>query len=94
MCGIAGFFDENLPFEENHQSLVNMLRAIDHRGPDGTGTLSTDSLEVSVAEISLVNSISIGGTSTNSETSSNVTSFTHKLPVVINGETYSLLLKQ
>ena len=61
---------------------------------DGTGTLSTDSLEVSVAEISLVNSISIGGTSTNSETSSNVTSFTHKLPVVINGETYSLLLKQ
>ena len=61
---------------------------------DGTGTLSTDSLEVSVAEISLVNSISIGGTSTNSETSSNVTSFTHKLPVVINGETYSLLLKE
>ena len=61
---------------------------------DGTGTLSTDSLEVSVAELSLVNSISIGGTSTNSETSSNVTSFTHKLPVVINGETYSLLLKE
>ena len=61
---------------------------------DGTGTLSTDSLEVSVAELSLVNSISIGGTSTNSETSSNVTDFTHKLPVVINGETYSLLLKQ
>ena len=61
---------------------------------DGTGTLSADSLEVSVAELSLVNSISIGGTSTNSETSSNVTSFTHKLPVVINGETYSLLLKE
>ena len=61
---------------------------------DGTGTLSTDSLEVSVAELSLVNSISIGGTSTNSATSSNVTSFTHKLPVVINGETYSLLLKE
>ena len=61
---------------------------------DGTGTLSTDSLEVSVAEISLVNSISIGGTSTNSETSSSVNSYTHKLPVVINGETYSLLLKQ
>ena len=61
---------------------------------DGTGTLSTDSLEVSVAEISLVNSISIGGTSTNSGISSNVTSFTHKLPVVINGETYSLLLKE
>ena len=61
---------------------------------DGTGTLSTDSLEVSVAELSLVNSISIGGTSTNSETGIGVTSFTHKLPVVINGETYSLLLKQ
>ena len=61
---------------------------------DGTGTLSTDSLEVSVAELSLVNSISIGGTSTNPETGIGVTSFTHKLPVVINGETYSLLLKQ
>ena len=61
---------------------------------DGTGTLSTDSLEVSVAELSLVNSISIGGTSTNPETGIGVTSFTHKLPVVINGETYSLLLKE
>jgi len=61
---------------------------------DGTGTLSTDSLEVSVAELTLVNSISIGGTSTNAETSSNVTSFTHKFPVIINGETYSLLLKE
>ena len=61
---------------------------------DGTGTLSTDSLEVSVAELSLVNSISIGGTSTNSGISTNVTFFTHKLPVVINGETYSLLLKE
>ena len=61
---------------------------------DGTGTLSTDSLEVSVSDLSLVNSISIGGTSTNSETSSSVNSYTHKLPVVINGETYSLLLKQ
>ena len=60
----------------------------------GTGTLSTDSTEVSVAELNFVNRISIGGTTTNSVTSSNVTTYTHKLPVVINGETYSLLLKQ
>ena len=61
---------------------------------NGTGTLSTDSTEVSVAELNFVNSISIGGTTTNTGTATTVTTFTHKLPVVINGETYSLLLKQ
>ena len=61
---------------------------------NGTGTISTGSTDVSVAELNFVNSISIGGTTTNSVTSSNVTTYTHKLPVVINGETYSLLLKQ
>ena len=61
---------------------------------NGTGIISTGSTAVSVAELNFVNSISIGGTTTNSVTSSNVTTYTHKLPVVINGETYSLLLKQ
>lgn len=54
MCGIAGFFDENLPFEENHQSLVNMLRAIDHRGPDGTGTYIDGGLYLGHNRLSII----------------------------------------
>lgn len=37
MCGIAGFIDDQLTLEENKGYLVNMLRAIEHRGPDGSG---------------------------------------------------------
>ena len=37
MCGIVGFLDDKTPLEKNKGFLVSMLRAIDHRGPDGSG---------------------------------------------------------
>ena len=55
--------------------------------------LTTDSIEVSVAELNFANNITIEGIAPNSATSVLATSFTHKLPVVINGETYYLLLR-
>jgi hypothetical protein len=55
--------------------------------------LSTKSSEVSIEEIYFYNNISISGISTESSTQDQATSFTHKLPVVLNNETYYLLLK-
>ena len=54
--------------------------------------LLTDSTEVSVAELNFANNITIEGITANTATSVLATTFTHKLPVVINGETYYLLL--
>jgi hypothetical protein len=54
--------------------------------------LLTDSTEVSVAELNFANNITIEGITPTSATSVLATTFTHKLPVVINGETYYLLL--
>ena len=61
---------------------------------DGTD-LQTDSHEVSVGELFFANNITITGIGADYASGSevDVTSFTHKVPVTINGETYYLLLK-
>ena len=56
--------------------------------------LSTMSDEVSVAELNFADDITIEGITPTSATSVLASSFTHKMPVVINGETYYLLLRQ
>ena len=55
--------------------------------------LLTDSTEVSIAELNFANNITIEGIAATSATSVLATTFTHKLPVIINGETYYLLLR-
>ena len=55
-------------------------------------SLSTSSSSVSLANLYFANDINITGISTESATQISVTNFTHKMPVVINGETYYLLL--
>jgi hypothetical protein len=54
--------------------------------------LSTMSDEVSIAELNFADDIVIEGISATSDTSVLASSFTDKIPVVINGETYYLLL--
>ena len=61
---------------------------------DGTGHLQTASNEVAVGELNFVNSITVTGISKVSESLGGVTSYSHKMPAIINGETYYLLLKQ
>lgn len=55
--------------------------------------LSTLSSSVSIGELYFANDITITGIGTESATSVAVTTYTHKLPVVINGETYYVLLR-
>jgi len=54
--------------------------------------LTTLSSSVSIGELYFANDITISGISTESASSVAVTTYTHKLPVVINGETYYILL--
>jgi len=54
--------------------------------------LSTSSSQVSVAELLFYDGLNISGISTISDTVVAATAFTHKIPIVINGETYYLLL--
>ena len=58
-----------------------------------SSALLTDSTEVSVAELNFANNITIEGITPTSATSIGATTVTHKLPVIINGETYYLLLR-
>lgn len=74
---------------------VNGVRAFSsNNNPwEKVGTaLSTSSQQVTVGELHFENEITITGISTELSTVTAVTSFTHKIPSVINGETYYLLL--
>lgn len=55
--------------------------------------LLTNSTEVSISELNFANNITIEGITATSATSVLATTFTHKLPVIINGETFYLLLR-
>jgi hypothetical protein len=54
--------------------------------------LSTSSYSVSVEELYFANEITITGISTESASSVGVTTYSHKLPISVNGEIYYLLL--
>lgn len=58
-----------------------------------SSALLTNSTEVSIGELNFADNIVIEGITATSATSVLATTFTHKLPVVINGETYYLLLR-
>lgn len=59
---------------------------------EDVNSLKTSSIEASVNELNFSNNIIIEGITPTSAVSVAATSFTHKLPVVINEETYYLLL--
>lgn len=58
----------------------------------GTSSLKTSSSSVAIGELYFADDVTITGINADSDTEVPITSFTHKLPVVINGETYYLLL--
>ena len=60
---------------------------------EDTSALLTESTEVSIGELNFADNITIEGITATSATSVLATTFTHKLPVIINGETYYLLLR-
>jgi len=75
------FIDDTRAFSSNNNPWTQV----------GTA-LSTLSSSVSIGELYFANDITITGIGTESATDVAVTIYTHKLPVVINGETYSILL--
>ena len=49
MCGIAG-----IAGIENHTPLVNMVKAMHHRGPDDSGTWNGDTIHLGMARLSII----------------------------------------
>jgi hypothetical protein len=88
---VSGLSDENSP-----GIFIGTTRAFssDNNPWAQVGTaLSTSSSLVSVADLFFYDNIQISGVSAVSDTTVAATTFTHKLPVVINGETYYILLR-
>lgn len=89
--GISGIEDPKSP-----GVFINGVRAFssDNNPWNKVGTaLSTSSSRVNVGELYFEDNIIISGISTEIGTEVSVTSYTHKLPVIVNDETYYLLLR-
>lgn len=87
---LTGLADDNSP-----GVFIGTTRAFssDNNPWSQVGTaLSTSSSQVSVAELLFYDGLNISGISTISDTEIAATAFTHKIPVIVNGETYYLLL--
>lgn len=54
MCGIAGFYDDQIPSEGQPSLLEKMLHAISHRGPDARGVFIKDSLALGHNRLSII----------------------------------------
>jgi asparagine synthase (glutamine-hydrolysing) len=54
MCGIAGFFHPALSSEAFPGTLLSMLGAIAHRGPDGTGYVVDDRCGIGTTRLSII----------------------------------------
>ena len=60
---------------------------------EGTGKLTTKSAEVNIGDLYFTNGITITSFDGIASVSGNVTEFTHKLPILINGIEYFVLVK-
>ena len=91
--GLSGLGDSKSP-----GVFIGATRAFSSNDQPWTETgssLQTSSSEVSVGDLTFLGDIKIEGISPIAQSSNvNVTSYTHKLPVVIDGVTYYLLLTQ
>ena len=87
MCGIAGFFGENKNFHINSQNtIVDMISAIRHRGPDDEGFWHESEFNVCFGHrrLSIVDLSSHGHQP--------MVSYSDRYVIVFNGEIYNHLL--
>jgi asparagine synthase (glutamine-hydrolysing) len=54
MCGIGGWLSPEARIDGDEARLAAIIRAIDHRGPDGTATLAIDHVGMAHARLALV----------------------------------------
>jgi asparagine synthase (glutamine-hydrolysing) len=79
MCGICGIVGFQAP-EQNRRVLTRMLAALDHRGPDGEGSIISSPVAVGMRRLSIIDLP--GGTQP-------IWNESRKLAVVFNGEIYN-----
>lgn len=54
MCGLAGFFEKSWSDGERRARLDGLLKLIEHRGPDGQGTLIDGGLALGMRRLSII----------------------------------------
>ena len=54
MCGVCGMFNQTNTTRPDEKVLENMLRAIHHRGPDGTESLALDNVALGFNRLSFI----------------------------------------
>ena len=53
MCGIAGFIDKSLSLDETKKRITNMIRNIEHRGPDSTSVIISKYFSSATARLAI-----------------------------------------
>ena len=56
MCGIIGIFQPN---KNNKQQLLNLIKSIEHRGPDNTGVWSNEHVSLGNTRLKVVDLMKI-----------------------------------
>jgi asparagine synthase (glutamine-hydrolysing) len=54
MCGITGIFSKNLARSSRKEALINMVAALQHRGPDGSGVYLTEDIALGHARLAII----------------------------------------
>src|ERR1017187_4147146 len=80
MCGIAGIFEYGSCNKVDRNTLFGMLSAIQHRGPDDTGSLLCGNLGIGMQRLSIIDLA--GGKQPISNENGTIT-------IVFNGEIYN-----
>lgn len=78
MCGIIGIFQPN---KNNKQQLLNLIKSIEHRGPDNTGVWSNDHVSLGNTRLKVVD--------LNEDSNQPFFSKDKRYIVVFNGEIYN-----
>lgn len=83
MCGIAGIYQNSIisPKETNKPQVESMLRTMQHRGPDASGTFSFDNICIGHTRLSILDTSSAG----------NQPMHYKDLSIVFNGEIYNYI---
>lgn len=81
MCGIAGFSGFQIPRAQIPEQLIDMGRAIEHRGPDAAGQYFDDQIGLCHQRLSIIDVSDAG--------SQPMTSATGRYVTVYNGEIYN-----
>ena len=84
MCGIAGIYYKTDPEPDPEKTVLNLLKPINYRGPDNTGTVTSNKICLGHLRLSIID--------LSAEANQPMFSFSKEgLIIVFNGEIYNYI---